>query len=181
MEENSLPFRNIFISNPWLSLFQAIRTVCECDVCCRVCQYDCVFVCMFCWLMWVMAHSKKFFKWEMTNANETAQTAIKFIIYLKCQAFFVSIFFAQSNERAHTLRSNIVFVNYFVWASMEKCAQTFPYTNAKMTLKQNPNEFICQMDTHSRTAIEQTRVRKKNRLAHHRLKITHRKQKAFCP
>lgn len=35
---------------------------------------------------------QRIFKWEMTNATETAQTAIKFIIYLNCQAFFVASF-----------------------------------------------------------------------------------------
>lgn len=37
-------------------------------------------------------HTLTIFKWEMTNATETAQTAIKFIIYLNCQAFFVASF-----------------------------------------------------------------------------------------
>lgn len=46
-------------------------------------------------------HTFTIFKWEMTNATETAQTAIKFIIYLNCQAFFVASFLCtQSNKHS---------------------------------------------------------------------------------
>lgn len=58
-------------------------------------------------------HTLTIFKWEMTNATETAQTAIKFIIYLNCQAFFIRVFFV--HKVTSTRGPNRIFVNYFVW------------------------------------------------------------------
>lgn len=69
-----------------------------------VCEFVCVCLCFY-----IYAH----FKWEMTNAKETAQIAIKYIIYLNCQAFFIRVFFV--HKVTSTRGPNRIFVNYFVW------------------------------------------------------------------